>query len=75
MKIPDYLKKHSMSSADFANLVGVTPAMVSQWLSEHRPISPAKCVTIEQKTNGEVTRKELRPDDWPEIWPELIEAA
>ena len=26
---------------------------------------------IEKLTNGAVTRKDLRPDDWHEIWPEL----
>jgi DNA-binding transcriptional regulator YdaS (Cro superfamily) len=31
------------------------------------------CVSIEQATNGEVTRQELRPDDWAAIWPELAE--
>ncbi len=26
---------------------------------------------IERATNGAVTRRDLRPDDWHEIWPEL----
>ena len=30
------------------------------------------CVDIERATNGAVTRKDLRPDDWQAIWPELI---
>ena len=30
-----------------------------------------RCVPIERATNGAVTRKDLRPDDWQEIWPEL----
>ena len=32
-----------------------------------------RCVQIEKLTNGAVTRKDLRPDDWHEIWPELKE--
>jgi len=28
-------------------------------------------VSIERATDGAVTRKDLRPEDWHEIWPEL----
>lgn len=31
------------------------------------------CVAIERATGGAVTRRDLRPDDWREIWPELVE--
>lgn len=34
-------------------------------------ISPKRAMQIEKKTNGKVTRKELRPKDWQAIWPEL----
>lgn len=48
---------------------------VSQWLRPGtrtgRPVPPKQCVRIEQLTRGAVTRRELRPDDWREIWPEL----
>ena len=30
-----------------------------------------RCVLIEQVTNGAVTRRDLRPHDWKELWPEL----
>ncbi len=26
---------------------------------------------IEEKSNGEISRKDLRPNDWHKIWPEL----
>jgi DNA-binding transcriptional regulator YdaS (Cro superfamily) len=35
------------------------------------PISPERCVAIWEATDGEVTRQELRPEDWHKIWPEL----
>ena len=35
-------------------------------------MSPNRCVAIERATNGQVTRKDLRPHDWKDIWPELI---
>lgn len=32
------------------------------------------CVSIERETRGQVTRRDLRPDDWRDIWPELVDA-
>ena len=32
------------------------------------------CVSIERETHGQVTRKDLRPTDWQDIWPELAES-
>lgn len=31
------------------------------------------CVRIERVTGGAVTRRDLRPDDWHQIWPELVD--
>ncbi len=36
-----------------------------------RLFGPKICTQIEIQTKGEITRKDLRPDDWQEIWPEL----
>lgn len=44
-------------------------------ISEGQLIKIKTCVKIEQKSNGKVTRKDLRPNDWQENWPELVEAA
>lgn len=35
---------------------------------------PSICTAIEVFSLGEITRKELRPDDWSDIWLELIDA-
>lgn len=37
----------------------------------NRRPGPAYCVAIESVTQGAVTRRDLRPDDWRAIWPEL----
>lgn len=66
MKLTDYLNK--TTQAEFAEKLGVTQSMVSQWQKNTRPIAPAQCVAIERITKGEVTRQELR-DDWQDIWP------
>lgn len=37
-----------------------------------RPCAPDLAVLIEANTQGAVTRRDLRPEDWRRIWPELI---
>ncbi|GAA0493556.1 helix-turn-helix domain-containing protein [Pigmentiphaga daeguensis] len=54
-----------------ARRLGVSAVTVNQWLKHERPVPAARCVAIERATNGAVTRQELRPHDWAEIWPEL----
>lgn len=63
------------SQVALAASLQVTPVTVSQWLRSPgarnaRPVPPKQCVRIERVTQGAVTRRELRPDDWEEIWPE-----
>ena len=48
-------------------------AQLRQWQHRYadRIPSPLNCVAIEKATQGQVTRKDLRPQDWASIWPEL----
>jgi DNA-binding transcriptional regulator YdaS (Cro superfamily) len=69
MTLSEYLKNNSR--AELASAVGVSSGMISQWLNNTRPVAPERCVAIEQVTAGAVTRKDLRPEDWALIWPEL----
>lgn len=71
MKLKDYTAIHSQS--DLAKRIGFAPSFVNQWVSGKRPIPVVACVAIERETSGQVTRKDLRPTDWMDIWPELIE--
>lgn len=57
-----------------AHLIGVSPAAVNQWISGHRPVPVERCVAIERATHGQVTRKDLRPNDYSLIWPELADS-
>lgn len=63
------------NQAALARALGVTPATVGQWLKPDvrtgREVPPKQCVRIEQLTQGAVTRRDLRPDDYLEFWPEL----
>lgn len=67
---------HSVGSqAELARQLGVSSVTVHQWRSGARPVPIERCVAIEQATAGQVTRKDLRPDDWHLIWPELVDVA
>jgi DNA-binding transcriptional regulator YdaS (Cro superfamily) len=57
-----------------ARLVGVAPPTVHEWKTGKRPVPIERCLAIERATSGAVTRLDLRPDDYLDIWPELAEA-
>jgi DNA-binding transcriptional regulator YdaS (Cro superfamily) len=59
------------SQAGLAKAIDVVPAIVHQWRSGVRPVPVQHCLAIERATAGAVSRRDLRPDDWHLIWPEL----
>ena len=61
------------AAAAIARAVGVHPVMVSQWAAGLKAVPAERCAAIEEATGRAVTRKDLRPDDWLRIWPELAE--
>jgi len=74
MNLPDYFKQEgALTAAMFARLVGVSPALVYQWRTGRRPVPVKHCALIELATDGAVTRRDLRPSDCTQIWPELAE--
>ena len=54
-----------------ADSLGISISHLSQMAAGTTAISPARCVAIEQATSGAVARKDLRPDDYWLIWPEV----
>lgn len=58
-----------------AEAIEVPPSFLSQMASGKASVNPTYAVKIEQVTNGRVTRKDLRPNDWHLIWPELKEGS
>ena len=70
-----YLK--SLSEEDrtkFAADCGTTPGHLRNVMYGQRPCSPELAALIEKHSAKAVTRQHLRPQDWPDIWPELAEA-
>ena len=54
-----------------AAALGIGQSVVSNWKARGTLIEAVYCTAIEQLTKGKVRRKDLRPDDWAAIWPEL----
>lgn len=83
MTLNEYLQLHGALSvgelrkrmADFGSPIK-SDAQIRQWQHHYadRIPSPVNCVAIEQATGGLVTRRDLRPNDWASIWPELAAA-
>lgn len=62
------------SPSKFAEVIGngVLRQHVEHWLKVGR-VPAHHCLAIEQVTSGAVTRRDLRPDDWHLIWPDVAE--
>ena len=58
--------------ARLAAAIGQSPQTVWNWRTRGVPV--IHCAAIEQATGGKVTRRDLRPEDWQRIWPELADA-
>ena len=58
--------------AMLAHKLGVRASALGNWKDRGAPVE--RCVSIERATAGAVTRKDLRPEDWAEIWPEAAQA-
>lgn len=75
MTLDEYLSQDGAeSTVALAARLTANPDQVRQWRYSHggRLPSPAKCVDLERVTGGQVSRRDMRPDDWHRIWPELI---
>jgi len=63
--------KHLGGVAKLAAAIGTRQSAISNWRKRGTFPSPAYCLSIERATNGAVTRKDLRPHDYAQIWPDL----
>ena len=74
MNLTTYLEESGKANT-LAKAIGVSPVMISLWKTGARPIPIERCPDIERATEGAVSRRDLRPDDWERIWPELADQA
>ena len=74
MKLKNYLSERGRGAiAELAKAIGGFSSDISGYIKEEspKPVPPKTCVAIEKATTGKVTRKDLRPEDYWEWWPDL----
>jgi DNA-binding transcriptional regulator YdaS (Cro superfamily) len=57
---------------DFASRCGTSEGYMRKARSTGQKFRCELCVRIEQESNGEVRRQDLR-EDWADVWPELTD--
>lgn len=72
MDLKTYISNSPRGTASgLAKALSISPSYLSQMASGLAPISPERSVAIERATDGAVSRRDLRPEDWQRIWPEM----
>jgi DNA-binding transcriptional regulator YdaS (Cro superfamily) len=75
MHLKAYILSERGKATTLAASLGIPLSYLSQMAGGLRAVTPERASAIELATDKEVTRQELRPDDWQAIWPELAEPA
>jgi len=75
MTLTEFVLIERGNAARLARNIGVLAPEISRWASGKRSVPVKWCLPIEQATGEQVTRKELRPNDWMRYWPELAQDA
>lgn len=59
--------------AEVARILGYDDRRnVWPWTNDLKPFPPKHCITLELAFPGLISRKDLRPHDWQQQWPDLI---
>lgn len=75
MELKQYLKPMSPQARNsFAVIVGSSRGHIQNVAYGYRVCAAELAVSIERETQGVVSRKDLCPDNWQKIWPELAQA-
>lgn len=76
MELRQYLNGMAFDEqADFSKRCKTSVGYLRKAISTNQSLGPALCVSIERESGRQVTRQELRPNDWESLWPELAKAA
>jgi predicted transcriptional regulator len=59
--IADYMERNGLSQRAFANLIGVSQAAVSQWLTGARGMDIRSAELMQRRTKGQITVRALYP--------------
>ena len=72
MNLNDYFNTQE-TLVKFSKRTGISISSLSFWRHGKRPIPFERCPQIETATGGMVSRRDLCPDNWKELWPELAQ--
>lgn len=73
MKLNDYLKLLDRAARDaFAASCETSPGHLRNVAYGYRRCAPELAALVELHSQGQVTRRELCPDNWQIVWPELV---
>lgn len=75
MDLKTYISSERGGGRKLAAALGISPSYLSQMIGGTSSVSPERAVDIERVTEGAVTRRDLFPENWHRIWPELTEQA
>ena len=76
MNLSQYFEARGRGAAtQLAESIGAHSSDLSNWTSGQRPVPVKFAVAIEAATDKQVTRKDLCPNGWHLIWPELADKA
>jgi DNA-binding transcriptional regulator YdaS (Cro superfamily) len=73
MNLSEYFSEERGRQAKLAKDINAHASDLSRWADGTRPIPVEYGAAIEKATGGLVTRKEMFPNDWQRIWPELAD--
>lgn len=60
--------QHYGSITNMAKATGVSVQAIRFYRDGRTPCNPKVAFQVERDTGGKVTRKQLRPHDWKDIW-------
>lgn len=78
MNLSTYLSlSGAMTVSDLAAAINCAPAQIRQWVAAEKSADGgrrpgAAYATAIQTATGVVKRWDTRPEDWYEIWPEMV---
>ncbi|MBK5203897.1 MAG: helix-turn-helix domain-containing protein [Polaromonas sp.] len=67
-----FFRLNKQERKDFSEKVGTSSGHLTNFSYGYTTLAPILCSAIERETNGEVSRRDLRPDDCEAIWPDLL---
>lgn len=62
MVLEKYLQKHAITQKQFAEKLGCSQGLISQWINGETKVTGDWALRIERETKREVRRQDLRPE-------------